>query len=200
MIVRCILSAVLAYLLGSISTGILLSRKEGLDIREEGSHNAGASNVLRVLGLRDGILTFVGDGLKAVLAVLVGRWIAGDAGALIGGLCVVLGHNWPIFFGFVGGKGIACSTAVILMTFPLQGVVAVLLCVLVIYLTRYISLGSLTMLFVFMALLLFTAPFLWTGAWSITLFALALWRHRENIKRLLNGTENKIGKKIDKKA
>ena len=200
MIVRCILSAVIAYLLGSVSTGILLSRKEGLDIRQAGSHNAGASNVLRVLGLRDGILTFVGDGVKAILAVLIGRWIAGDNGALIGGLFVVIGHNWPVFFGFIGGKGISCSTAVILMTFPLQGVIAVVLCVLVIYLTRYISLGSLTMLFVFAALLLFTAPFLWTGAWAIALFLLALYRHKDNIKRLLDGTENKIGKKVDKKA
>lgn len=200
MILRLILSAVAAYLLGSISTGILLSRREGLDIRSAGSHNAGASNVLRVLGLRDGILTFLGDGLKAVLAVLLGRLLAGGDGALMGGLFVVVGHNWPLFFGFVGGKGIACSTAVILMTFPWQGAVAVLACVAVIYLTKYISLGSLTMLFAFAVLLLCTEPILWTGVWACALFALALWRHRENVKRLLRGDENKLGGKIDKKA
>lgn len=200
MIVRCILSAVIAYLLGSVSTGILLSRKEGLDIRKSGSHNTGASNVLRVLGLRDGILTFLGDGVKAVIAVLIGRWLAGGEGALLGGLFVVIGHNWPVFFAFAGGKGIACSTAVILMAFPWQGAVAVLACLIVIYATRYISLGSLTMLCAFALLLLLTAPFLWAGAWAILLFLLALWRHRENIKRLLDGTENKLGRKADKQA
>ncbi len=200
MIVRCILCALTAYLLGSVSTGILLSRREGLDIREAGSRNTGASNVLRVLGLRDGVLTFLGDGLKAVLAVLAGRWIAGDNGALIGGLFVVIGHNWPLFFGFAGGKGIACSTAVILMTFPLPGAIAVAACVAVICLTRYISLGSMTMLFVFAVLLLFTQPFLWTGAWAILLLTLAVWRHRANVDRLLKGTENKLGAAVDKKA
>ena len=117
MIFKYLLSAVIAYLLGSISTGILVSKKAGRDIRQEGSKNTGASNALRVLGLKGGALVFVGDFLKASLAVIIGRLIAGENGGMIGGLFVVLGHNWPVFFGFKGGKGIACSTAVLLLMF-----------------------------------------------------------------------------------
>ena len=195
-IVKYLLCAVIAYLLGSISTGILVSQKAGRDIRKEGSKNTGASNALRVLGLKGGALVFAGDFLKAALAVIIGRLIAGVNGGMIGGLFVVLGHNWPVFFGFQGGKGIACSTAVLLLMFFWQGAVAGILCILVIYFTRYISLGSLTMLFVFALLVSFTLPFWPHAVWAIVLFLLGLYRHRANIERLRNGTENKIGQKV----
>ena len=195
-IVKYLLCAVIAYLLGSISTGILVSQKAGRDIRKEGSKNTGASNALRVLGLKGGALVFAGDFLKAALAVIIGRLIAGVNGGMIGGLFVVLGHNWPVFFGFQGGKGIACSTAVLLLMFFWQGAVAGILCILVIYFTRYISLGSLTMLFVFALLVSFTLPFWPHAVWAIVLFLLGLYRHRSNIERLRNGTENKIGQKV----
>ena len=195
MIIRCILCAVIGYLLGSFSTGILVARKEGHDIRAEGSHNTGASNALRVLGLKGGALTFIGDFIKAVLAVVIGLLLAGKNGGMLGGLFVVLGHNWPVFFGFQGGKGIACSTAVLLILFPWQGLVAGALCLLVIYFTRYISLGSLTMLTVFFLLLLFTEPFWPAALWALALLILGVYRHRSNIQRLRNGTENKIGHK-----
>lgn len=196
MIVKYLLCAVIAYLLGSISTGILVSQKAGRDIRKEGSKNTGASNALRVLGLKGGALVFAGDFLKAALAVIIGRLIAGVNGGMIGGLFVVLGHNWPVFFGFQGGKGIACSTAVLLLMFFWQGAVAGILCILVIYFTRYISLGSLTMLFVFAVLVAFSLPFWPHAVWAIVLFLLGLYRHRANIERLRNGTENKIGQKV----
>ena len=195
MIIRCILCAVIGYLLGSFSTGILVARKEGHDIRAEGSHNTGASNALRVLGLKGGALTFMGDFIKAALAVVIGLLLAGKNGGMLGGLFVVLGHNWPVFFGFQGGKGIACSTAVLLILFPWQGLVAGALCLLVIYFTRYISLGSLTMLTVFFLLLLFTEPFWPVALWALALLILGVYRHRSNIQRLRNGTENKIGHK-----
>lgn len=195
-IVKYLLCAVIAYLLGSISTGILVSQKAGRDIRKEGSKNTGASNALRVLGLKGGALVFAGDFLKAALAVIIGRLIAGVNGGMIGGLFVVLGHNWPVFFGFQGGKGIACSTAVLLLMFFWQGAVAGILCILVIYFTRYISLGSLTMLFVFAVLVAFSLPFWPHAVWAIVLFLLGLYRHRSNIERLRNGTENKIGQKV----
>lgn len=195
MIFRYLICALLGYLLGSFSTGILVASKEGHDIRAEGSHNTGASNALRILGLKGGALTFAGDFLKAALAVILGRLIGGLSGGLIGGLFVVLGHNWPVFFKFQGGKGIACSTAVLLLLFPWQGLAAGALCLLVIYFTRYISLGSLTMLTVFALLLLFTQPFWPQGAWALALMALGFYRHRENLTRLKNGTENKIGHK-----
>lgn len=192
---KLLLCAVIGYLLGSISTGILLASKEGHDIRAEGSHNTGASNALRILGLKGGALTFAGDFLKAALAVLLGRALAGLEGGMVAGLFVVLGHNWPVFFGFQGGKGIACSTAVLLLLFPWQGLIACTLCLLVVYFTRYISLGSLTMLVVFALLLLITQPFWPQGVWALVLLALGVYRHRANLERLKNGTENKIGQK-----
>jgi len=195
MIVRYLLCAVIGYLLGSISTGILVSQRTGHNLRQEGSHNTGASNALRVLGIKGGALTFLGDFLKAALSVTAGLLIAGQYGGMIGGLCVILGHNWPVFFGFQGGKGIACSTAVLLILFPWQGAVAVLLCLLVIYKWRYISAGSLTMLTVFFLLLLFTQPFWPYAVWALILMLLGFYRHRGNLERLRNGTENKIGQK-----
>ncbi len=198
-----LLCALIGYLLGSVSTGILVAGKSGHDIRKEGSHNTGASNALRVLGIKGGTLTFLGDFLKAALAVLIGKWLANrfigaeaaQFGGMVGALFVVLGHNWPVFFGFKGGKGIACSTAILLILFPWQGAVAVALCVLVIWLTKYISLGSMTMLFVFFILMAVTQPFWPTAVWALALLCLAVYRHRSNIQRLKNGTENKIGQR-----
>ena len=195
MIIRYILCALFGYLLGSISTGILVSNRAGHDIRAEGSHNTGASNALRVLGLKGGAITFLGDFLKAALAVLAGKLLAGMNGGMLAGLFVVLGHNWPIFFGFQGGKGIACSTAVLLILYPWQGAVAALICILVIWIWRYISVGSLTMLTVFAVLMILTEPFWPTAVWALCLLALGVYRHRSNLERLKNGTENKIGQK-----
>lgn len=194
-ILKYILCAVIAYLLGSFSTGILVANKAGHDIRSEGSKNTGASNALRILGLKGGALVFAGDFLKAALAVGFGYLLCGHNGAILGGLCVVLGHNWPVFFGFQGGKGIACSTAVLLLTFFWQGAVAGILCLMVIWRTKYISLGSLTMLTIFTILILFTQPFWPAGVWALVLMALGFYRHRANLQRLMNGTENKIGQK-----
>ena len=194
MIWKYILCAVIAYLLGSISTGILISRKAGHNLRQEGSHNTGASNALRVLGVKGGAITFLGDFLKAFIAVMVGKWIGGLNGGMIAGLFVVLGHNWPVFFGFQGGKGIACSAAVMTL-FPIPGVIAAALCLLVIFIWRYISVGSLTMLTVFFLILAFTQPFWPVAAWAFVLLLLGIYRHRANLQRLKNGTENKIGQK-----
>ena len=195
MIWKYLLIALIAYLLGSISTGILVSRNSGHNLREEGSHNTGASNALRVLGLKGGAMVFLGDFLKALIAVLIGKWIGGLNGGMIAGLCVVLGHNWPVFFGFKGGEGIACSAAVLTTLFPLQGWIAAALCLLVIYIWRYISVGSLTMLASFALLIMFTQPFWPTAVWALALLALGVYRHRSNLGRLKNGTENKIGQK-----
>lgn len=198
MIIKYLLCAVIAYLLGSFSTGILVAKRDGHDIRAEGSKNTGASNALRILGLKGGALVFAGDFLKAALAVIIGQLIAGKVGGMVGGLFVVLGHNWPVFFGFQGGKGIACSTAVLLILFFWQGAIAGILCLLVIYFTKYISLGSLTMLFVFAVLMLVSSPFWPHGVWALALLALGVYRHRANLARLKNGTENKIGQKAKK--
>lgn len=193
--IKLLLCLVIGYLLGSFSTGILVASKKGHDIRAEGSHNTGASNVLRILGLKGGALTFAGDFLKAALAVCAGLIIGGQLCGMMGGLGAVLGHNWPLFFGFKGGKGIACSTAVLLILFPWQGLVSAALCLLVIYFTRYISVGSLTMLSVFFLLMLFTMGVWPYGVWALILLALGFYRHQGNLQRLRDGTENKLGKK-----
>ena len=196
MMIQYLLSAVIAYLLGSISTGILYSKHFlGRDVRTAGSNNSGASNMLRVHGLKPGIITFVGDCIKAIIAIAAGKLLGGHNGAVIAGLFVVLGHNWPVFFSFQGGKGIACCSAVFILCYPVWGIIAVICCLLTIYITRFISLGSLVMTAVFALLVVIFEPLWPYGAWSIVLMLLAFYRHRGNIERLIHGTERKIGQK-----
>ena len=192
MILRYIICAAAAYLLGSISFGILLTKNSGHDIRKEGSGNTGASNALRVFGLRTGLVTFICDILKAVIAVLLGKALAGEYGGMLAGLFVIIGHNWPLFFGFKGGKGISCSCAVVLLNFPGPGAIAIAICIAAIAITRYISVGSMLLLISYAVILCITRPFWPHGVWAIVLAVLAVARHHGNIKRLLNGTENKL--------
>lgn len=196
------LVAAIAYLLGGFSTGITISRLQGVDIRKHGSKNTGASNVLRVLGLKSGILTFIGDIIKASIAVWLGYFVLGNAfgierfGMMVGGLFAVIGHNWPIYYGFKGGKGVACSAAVIFFVDVLCALPAIAICVSVIAITKYISLGSMTLMGVYMLIMCVVHWGTWPlCAFTVILFALCVWRHRANVKRLLNGTENKIGHK-----
>lgn len=200
-----VLIAVISYLLGCISTGLIVSGKKGVDIRSAGSKNTGASNVLRVLGLKSGLITFIGDFLKATLACWLGSLILPDKtfgimgyGMILGGLFAVIGHNWPVFYGFKGGKGVACSTAVVIFINPLWGGIAVALCLIVIAATKYISLGSMTMMLSYMILMCATHWGQWfVCLFTVALFAMCMLRHRTNIKRLINGTENKLGKKVE---
>lgn len=203
-ILLSLLIAVIAYLLGCFSTGTLVSNSQGVDIRQEGSKNTGASNVLRVLGLKLGLVTFVGDFLKATLACFLGSLLLPGAvfgvngyGMMLGGLFAVIGHNWPVFYHFKGGKGVACSAAVIFYVNPLLGILSILACVAVIAITRYVSAGSMTMLLCYLIL---TCATHWGEPvfclFSFALFALCVWRHRSNIRRLANGTESKLGQRV----
>ena len=192
MILRYLIAAVLAYLLGSISPGIIISHRFATDIRTQGSKSTGTTNMIRVMGWKYGLLTFGGDLLKASLAILLGRWLASEYGALLAGLMAVLGHNWPAFYQFRGGKGIACSIAVFLWICPIQALVGGAVAILVIAFTRYVSLGSLTFLFVTAVLAVFTRPFWPVGLWAIALLLLGVYQHRSNIRRLLDGKENKL--------
>ncbi|MBQ9196874.1 MAG: glycerol-3-phosphate 1-O-acyltransferase PlsY [Clostridia bacterium] len=189
-----LLSAVIGYVLGSVSTGILYSRALGRDIRTQGSKNSGATNMTRVHGLKKGGLTFLGDCLKGVLAALIGKWLGGQTGAVVGGTFAVLGHMWPIFFGFQGGKGVATCIGIGFVTYPLFGGLALLIGVAVMLISKFVSLGSMLGLIAFaIGVTLYYG--LWPiGLWGIGLAALVVWRHRSNIKRLMNGTENRIGK------
>ena len=198
----CILSCVVAYLIGSISTGILVSRvAKGPDLRKVGSGNTGASNVQRTMGWKYGLITFVCDMLKGILSCVAGGLMTGDhMGALLAGLFAVIGHNWPVFFGFKGGKGVATSCGVMLC-FPLPALVCYLLTIGLIAWKRYISLGSMFLLTLYAVLV----PLTYSGdrkpfviLWCILLAVICIARHHANIQRLLNGTENKLGGKKDK--
>jgi glycerol-3-phosphate acyltransferase PlsY len=194
-----IISIVASYLLGSVSFSIVIARLlKGIDIRQHGSGNAGATNTLRVLGIGPGIAVFVLDTLKGTAAVALGWWASNvaDGAAWVpvaSGLAAVIGHNWPVWFLFRGGKGIATTIGVMapLAFWPM--VISGAAALAVIAVTRYVSLGSLVMAASLPALAAaFGAdPAVIAGAAVITV--LAFVRHRRNIVRLAAGTENRIG-------
>ena len=195
-----IISSLIAYFLGSISFGILVSRlAHGPDLRTVGSKSTGASNVQRTMGWKYGILTFLGDFLKAVLACWLGTLITGQFyAALLCGLMVVIGHNWPAFFGFKGGKGVASSCGVMIFCYPFPAVICMVLTIGLIALLRYISVGSMFMLTLYAILvsIFYSGGNLWIIAWAVIMAILVIYRHHANISRLLNGTENKLGHRV----
>ena len=195
-----ILSAIIAYLLGSVSVGILVSRfAHGPDLRTVGSKSTGASNVQRTMGWKYGLITFSGDALKAVLACWIGNLITGSFHAvLLCGLCVIIGHNWPVFFGFRGGKGVASSCGVMLFCFPLPAVICFVLTILLIAALRYISVGSMFMLTLYAVLVsvIYSGGDPWIIIWAVVLALLVIYRHHANISRLIHGTENKLGHRV----
>ena len=192
-----IIIAVIAYLLGSISFGMIVAKLAGgPNLREVGSKNTGATNVLRVMGVKVGLTVFVLDILKALAACIIGRVWMGLNGAMIAGLAVVLGHNWPCFFQFKGGKGVASTLAVMLMTFPVPACICYVVAIALIAATRYVSLGSITLAALFALLVIITNWGNWLViGWVIAIAGLLIWRHHANIGRLLSGTENKLGSK-----
>ena len=193
MVLKCILSAIIGYLLGNISSGVLISKIYGIrDIRKHGSGNSGTTNVLRTLGWLPSVLTLVCDCLKGFIACMVGKALGGDLGMLIGGFCAVLGHDYPVFFGFKGGKGVATLLGVAFVIDPVILLCALALAILVIATTKYVSLGSITGVTSFTIGAIIFRGFWPIGLWAAALSALCCWRHRTNIQRLLKGTENKF--------
>ena len=198
-ILTYVLVGVIAYLLGSISTGLLVAKmNHGPNLREVGSKNTGASNVLRTMGLKSGLMTFAGDCGKAALACGIGYWTLGLYGAMLAGLMVILGHNWPVFFQFKGGKGVASSCGVMLVCFPIPALISYVVAISIIAATRFISLGSMCMLTAFAILVsvFFSGGDPVVILWAVLLAALCILRHRTNIGRLIHGTENKLGQKV----
>ena len=189
--------AAIAYLLGSISFGMIVAKlKGGPNLREVGSKNTGATNVLRVMGVKTGLIVFVLDILKALIACIIGRCWMGLNGAMVAGIAVVIGHNWPCFFQFKGGKGVASTLAVMLMTFPVPAVICYIVAIVLIATTRYVSLGSITLAALFAVMVIATNWANWLVIlWVIAISGLLIWRHHANIGRLLSGTENKLGSK-----
>ena len=187
-----ILCAAIGYALGCFSTGLLLSKRRQVDIRELGSKSSGATNMTRVMGPKLGLMTFFGDFGKAALAAAIGYAIKGIDGALVSGFFVVIGHNWPATYHFKGGKGVACSIAVLLVLMPLETLIAGVFGILAIVFTKYVSLGSLLFLLASAIIIPITRGLWPVGLWAILLFLVAAYRHRANIGRLLRGEENKF--------
>lgn len=194
-----LLVIVVSYLLGSISFSVLLARLlKGIDIRHYGSGNAGATNTLRVMGKGPAILVLVLDVLKGIAAVWLGTW-AGGWGTWVAvgcGIAAIVGHNWPLYFHFRGGKGIATTIGVMATLVLWPALTAGLFAILAIVITRYVSLGSLIFVAltpVFLLFHTFTPPELW-GSLIIAVFA--FWRHRSNIVKISQGRENKLGSKV----
>ena len=187
----------LAYLIGSFSSAYVVGRVfKKIDITKLGSGNPGTTNAMRVMGKKFGLITFALDFLKGMLASLLGIYLYGYYGGLLASLFVVIGHNWPVFFNFKGGKGIAATIASLaILQFPLT-LISVLIGVLVAAITRYVSLGSIVFLTINF-ILSFSGIIkidIYTQLTYFLLFVLGLYRHRANIKRLINKTENRIGR------
>ena len=204
-----IIVSIVAYLLGSISFSVIISKRiAGFDVREKGSGNAGATNMLRTVGKQAALLTLLCDALKGVVAILfaiiVGKIVKDIDKALLvqlAGIFVVLGHTFPIFFGFKGGKGVATSLGVLLMTNWQIGLICLVFALILMVLTKMVSMGSVGAAILFPVLVLFihTNYTVQEGSgyliYSIILAIIVAFNHRKNIQRILNGTENKLSLK-----
>ena len=202
----------IGYVFGLFQTGYIYGRMHGMDIRKHGSGNAGSTNALRTMGVKAGAITLLGDCFKCVIAVLVVRGIFASRCpeilpllSLYAGFGAVLGHNYPFYLGFKGGKGIAATAGMILATDLIMAAVCLVVFVVIVAVTRYVSLGSLVVTVLFLAGLVICGQMGEFGMAQNYLFEMygvgllftlsAFFQHRANIKRLREGTENKIGLK-----
>jgi len=197
-IILLLLCAFAGYALGSVNSSVIIGRIYGIDIRNEGSKNAGLTNALRVLGKKAAVMVLAGDILKGVIAVLLGSLVSRWAGSLgqyfsvAAGTFAVIGHNWPVYFKFKGGKGILTTATVIFMLDWRIGLVVLVLFVLVVALSKYVSLGSITGAFAVPLVAFAFGHDLVFICFMLFLSALAIFRHKANINRLMNGKENKL--------
>ncbi len=182
------------YILGNLQTAVFLSKYlYHDDVRQHGSGNAGTTNMLRVFGMKPGVFTFLGDFVKGILAILLGRLLAGEMGAYITGFFAVVGHNFPALFGFKGGKGVATSMGIAWMIDPLFGAVATVVGFVIIYLSQMVSLGSLIGFISFVALVaIFKGGETAKLVLALALLVMMFVRHAENVSRILKGTESKL--------
>jgi glycerol-3-phosphate acyltransferase PlsY len=192
--VKYLAIAAAGYLLGNFNTGLVVSKLQaGIDIRRHGSGNAGATNMLRVLGSQSALLTLIGDIAKGLIAIAIGFALTGFPGGMLGATAAIVGHCWPVFFGFQGGKGVATTAGTLLCLFPVAGLLCVAVFVAIVLATRLVSLGS-------VLAALFGAVFLCVAHWGDPLICCGavLWaaiivvRHHANLKRLWQGTESKL--------
>lgn len=207
----CVLAG---YVCGLFQTGYIYGRLHHIDIRKHGSGNAGTTNALRTLGWKAGVITFLGDFLKCVLAVGIAHLLYGQTHkemmpllAMYAGMGAVLGHNFPCYLKFKGGKGIAATAGLLLAVNPKVALIAMGTFIIVVAITRYVSLGSIILVVIFAIGMIVQGEYFGTTltgpeqlelyGLAVFLTVLAIYKHRENIKRLLTGTENKLsfGKK-----
>ena len=192
-IIKYALSLIIGYLFGSVCVAVLFTRyKYREDVRDNGSGNAGATNVARVYGFRAGIITFLGDALKTVLGAGIGWLLAGEMGLVLGTAGAIVGHCFPIFFGFRGGKGVSVGAALALIADPLGGIMSLTVFAILAFSTRIVSLSSMiaSALFpVFCLILGVSGPRLTLGIFGA---ALVVFMHRSNIRRLIRGEEKKF--------
>ena len=209
-----ILLLIIGYFIGNIETGYIFGKIHRIDIRNYGSGNAGATNTLRVLGAKAGLVVFLGDFCKSLIPCLVVRFIFRDnislsyVYMLYVGLGVVLGHNFPFYLGFKGGKGVASTAGIILALDIRIALVCLIIFIITVAITRYVSLGSIFVMIILIGMSHFLVRFSYgfgDGRSSMefrlltaAIGVLSIFMHRANIKRLLSGTENKIGKKVEK--
>lgn len=203
-----LICVLIGYVFGLFQTGYIYGKMNHIDIRQHGSGNAGTTNALRTLGWKAGVITFLGDCFKCVFAVLIVRLIYKDSAilsllAMYTGAGVILGHNFPFYLKFKGGKGIAATAGLLLSTNGVMTFIAAIVFIGIVAATRYVSLGSLAVVSLFVIEVVvygqnggfaLEAPQLYE-LYAITVFLmiLAFVKHRANIVRLLNGTENKFG-------
>jgi glycerol-3-phosphate acyltransferase PlsY len=193
-----VLLLVFSYLLGSISFSYFISKGvKGVDIRKVGSGNAGATNISRILGLKFALLVLILDALKGLVVVLLASYLTTEIWLIL--LCsgaVIVGHNWPVYFGFKGGRGVATTFGVFLGIAPVPTLAVFLLFIIIVLMTRYVSFGS-----IIGAISIPFVMLIWQYPRPYFIFGLAvclllLWRHAPNIKRLLQGKESKLGEKV----
>lgn len=178
---------VVAYFIGNISPSTIMARRQGIDIKKEGSGNAGTTNALRVMGKKAGAITCIVDILKGVAAVLIGTYAMGTTGACLCALCVFLGHVWPVIYKFKGGKGVATAFGAVLAVNPLLALISLGIVAIVVFISKRMSLGSIVGAVAFPVLAIFLEPefFVYAAVMAIIM----LVKHRANIVRLAHGEE-----------
>jgi len=191
---KLILVAIIAYLIGNISFALLISKiffKD--DVRRHGSGNAGSTNMIRAFGFKIGVITFIGDVLKGMLAAYIGRLLAGTDGSYVAGILVIVGHNWPVFMKFKGGKGVATTIGMLFVVLPWITLVCAIIGISIAFMGRIVSIGSL--IGVTLSAIVVISRHYYDV--KLVIFALiyagmCLFTHRENIKRLIKGEEKKL--------
>ena len=192
-----LLAVLFGYLLGSVPFAYLLSRRRGIDLRRVGSGNVGASNVLRTSGMPMAVLAMCLDGMKGALAVLVAQRVAaGPAPPVAAGVAAVVGHVYPVWLGWQGGKGVATSAGMFAVLAPVALAVASGVFILVVSVTRYISVGSLAGVVTLAAATAIGSAPAPVIAGAVLAALLVVYRHRENVSRLRCGTERRIGQRV----